>query len=74
MSNPTVDVAPSGDMAVIRSTTVATFTDPKTKKPATTTSNSLAGYKKQADGSWKVEWSVVSDVGPTPAAAPAKKG
>jgi uncharacterized protein (TIGR02246 family) len=74
MSDPTVDVATSGDLAVIRSTTVATFTDAKTKKPATTTSNSLAGYKLQTDGSWKVEWSVVSDTAPAPAAAaPAPK-
>ncbi|HEY5072134.1 MAG TPA: nuclear transport factor 2 family protein [Caulobacteraceae bacterium] len=74
MSDSAVDVAASGDLAVIRSTTVATFTDAKTKKPATTTSNSLAGYKLQGDGSWKIEWSVVSDVGPPPAAAPAAKG
>ena len=72
-SNQTVDVAASGDLAVFHATTVATFTDPKTKKPVTTTSNSLAGYKPQADGSWKIEWSVVSDVGPPPAAAPAPK-
>ncbi|HEY5105202.1 MAG TPA: nuclear transport factor 2 family protein [Caulobacteraceae bacterium] len=71
MSDPTVDVAASGDMAVLRSTTTAAFTDPKTKQPKTTTSNSLAGYKLQSDGSWKIEWSVVSDTGPAPAAAAA---
>lgn len=71
MSDPTVDVAASGDLAVIRSTTVATFTDPKTKKAATTTSNSIAEYKLQPDGTWKIEWSVVSDEA-APAAAPAK--
>jgi ketosteroid isomerase-like protein len=68
MSDPTVDVAASGDMAVFRATTVATFTDSKTKKPVTTTSNSLSGYKLQPDGSWKIEWSVVSDTAPAPAA------
>ncbi len=71
MADPTVDVAAGGDMAVLRDTTTATYTDPATKKAATVTSNSLSGYKKQADGSWKVEWSMVSDVAPTPAAAPA---
>ena len=71
MSGQTVDVAASGDLAVFHGTSVATFTDAKTKKPVTTTSNSLAGYKPQADGSWKIEWSVVSDVGPPPNAAPA---
>jgi len=73
LTDPAVDVAAAGDMAVFRATTTATFTDPKTKKAATTTSNSLAGYKLQPDGSWKVEWSVVSDTGPPPAAAPAAK-
>ncbi|HEY2661512.1 MAG TPA: nuclear transport factor 2 family protein [Caulobacteraceae bacterium] len=68
LSDPVVDVAASGDLAVIHSTTVATFTDPKTKQPVTTTSNSVAGYKPQADGTWKIEWSVVSDVAPAPAA------
>ncbi len=68
MSDPIVDVAASGEMAVIRSTTAATFTDSMTRKPVTTTSNSLAGYKLQSDGSWKIEWSVVSDA-PAPAAA-----
>jgi len=73
-ADQTVDVAASGDLAVFHATSVATFTDPKTKKAVTTTSNSLSGYKPQADGSWKVEWSVVSDVGPAPAApAPAPK-
>ncbi len=74
MTDPTVDVAASGDLAVIHSTTVGAFTDPKTKKTVSTTSNSLAGYKPQADGSWKIEWSVVSDVAPAPAATPATKG
>jgi ketosteroid isomerase-like protein len=73
MSDPVVYVAASGDLAVIRSTTVATFTDPKTGKPVTTTSNSLAGYKPQDDGAWKIEWSVVSDTAPPPPAAPAPK-
>ena len=71
LADPMVDVAASGDLAVLHSTTVTTFTDPTTKAPVTTTNNSLSGYKPQADGSWKIEWSVVSDVGPPPAAAPA---
>jgi uncharacterized protein (TIGR02246 family) len=71
LSDPMVEVAASGDLAVLHSTTVATFTDAKTKKPVTTKANSLSGYKPQADGSWKIEWSVVSDTGPPPAAAPA---
>jgi ketosteroid isomerase-like protein len=73
LSDETVDVAASGDMAVYRSTFVTTLTDPKTKKPVTDHGNYLAGYKAQPDGSWKQTWSVVSDTGPPPAAAPAAK-
>ena len=74
MADPTVDVAASGDMAVLRTTTVGTHTDAETKKPVSTTSNFLLGYKRQADGSWKVEWSVLSPTSPVPPppAAPAK--
>jgi len=65
-----VDVASAGDMAVYHATYTFTFTDPKTKKPSTETGNIVAGYKPQADGSWKMEWSIGAD---TPAAAaPAK--
>jgi ketosteroid isomerase-like protein len=74
LSDPTVEVAASGDLAVFRSTTTGTYTDLKTKQPVTTTSNSLLGYKLQPDGSWKIEWSVLSDVGPPASAAPAAKG
>ena len=65
-----VDVASAGDMAVYHATYTFTATDPKTKKPTTETGNIVAGYKPQADGSWKMEWSIGAD---TPAAvAPAK--
>jgi ketosteroid isomerase-like protein len=76
LANETVDVAASGDMAVFHSTYVFTGANPKTKQPMTDNGNFLAGYKPQPDGSWKMEWSVVSDTGPppaAPAAAPAAK-
>jgi ketosteroid isomerase-like protein len=72
LTDPSVDVAAGGDMAVFRATTTATYTDPKTKAQTTVASNSLSEYKPQADGSWKIVWSVVSDVAPAP--APAVKG
>jgi len=50
----------TGHLAVIRSTTDATFTDSKTRKPATTASNSVAKYELHPGGAWKIEWSVVS--------------
>jgi ketosteroid isomerase-like protein len=73
LSDATVDVASSGDLAVFRATSVATETDPKTHKSVTATRNSLAEYKLQADGSWKIEWSVISDAAPPDTAAPATK-
>jgi len=73
LSAETVDVAASGDMAVFRSKYVGVFTDPKTRKTVTEPGNYLVGYKQQADGTWKQEWSVVSDEAPAPAAAPAAK-
>ena len=73
LSDPAVEVAASGDLAVFHATSVATTTDPKTHKSVTATRNTVAIYKPQADGSWKIEWSVLSDVGPADTAAPAKK-
>ena len=66
VSDEKVDVAASGDMAVYRSTYAYTYTDPKTKAPATEAGNWVVGYK-QVDGAWKMAWSVASD---TSAAAP----
>jgi ketosteroid isomerase-like protein len=63
-----VDVAEAGDMAVARNTYDYTFTDPATKAAKTEHGNWVVGFKKQADGAWKVAWAVVSDA---PAAAPA---
>lgn len=63
-----VSVAAAGDRALWRATYAYTFTDPATKKPATEHGNWLMGFWKQADGAWKLKWSVVSDTGPAPAA------
>ena len=69
VADAVVDVAASGDMAVYRATYVLTFTDPKTKVPATEHGNYLAGYKQQADGSWKMTWSIGADMPAPPPAA-----
>ena len=63
-----VDVARSGEMAVVRSTYVYHFTDPKTKGAATETGNWVAGLKRQPDGSLKLAWSIGADVPKAPAA------
>jgi ketosteroid isomerase-like protein len=66
-SDETVDVADAGDRAVYRSTYDITYTDPKTNKLINSDHGvDVAGYKKQPDGSWKVEWTIFAD---TPAAA-----
>ncbi len=54
----TVDVASAGDMAVYR----GTYNEDNTRSGVATThrTNYLAGFRRQADGSWRIEWSVVS--------------
>jgi ketosteroid isomerase-like protein len=61
VSNESVDASASGDLAVYRSTYAFTFTDAKTKSATTENGNWLLGYRLQADKSWKVIWSIVSD-------------
>ena len=55
-----VDVARSGDMAVYRST----YNQDSTQSgvPATQRVNYIALFKRQADGTWKIAWSVVSNI------------
>ncbi|HEV2365574.1 MAG TPA: hypothetical protein VGS12_15395 [Caulobacteraceae bacterium] len=61
LSNEVIDVAASGDWAVDRSTYAITFTDPKTRAPATEVGNMVTGYKRQSDGAWKMRWQILSD-------------
>lgn len=65
VGNEVVDVAASGDIAVVRATYALTTTDPATKEPATEHGNWVLGFKKEGD-SWKTNWSVVSNT-PAPA-------
>lgn len=69
VSDEDVSVASGGDRALWRSTYAFTYTDPQTKRPTTENGNWLIGWRKQADGSWKAAWSVVSDTGPGSGAA-----
>ena len=70
VSDEDVSVAAAGDRAMFQSTYAYTYTDPATKKPRTEHGNWLAGFRKQADGSYKIKWSVVSDTGSAVVAAP----
>jgi ketosteroid isomerase-like protein len=55
----TVDVAASGDLAVYRCTANQEFTgDDGT--PMTERMNYLAEFRRQADGGWRVSWSMVA--------------
>ncbi len=64
VSNESVDVAASGDLAVYRATYAYTFTDPKTKAPSTETGNWVLVFKTQPDGSRKISLGVISDTPP----------
>jgi ketosteroid isomerase-like protein len=61
LSNETVDVAASGEMAVYRATYDSSFTNARTKKTRTETGNYVAGYRLQPDGSWKIQWAIYSN-------------
>jgi len=56
----TVDVPQSQDLAVYRSTYYQDSTI--SGAPATQKANYIALFRKQADGSWKIAWSVVSNI------------
>ena len=62
LGEPVIDVAKAGDMAIERVAYTFHFTDPKTKAPTTEHGNWVMGWKAQADGGWKLAWSVASDV------------
>lgn len=65
-----VDVSKAGDIAIVRSLYQYTFTDPKTKKPASESGNWVAAFKRQSDGSLKLAWSIGADM---PVAKPTDK-
>ncbi|HYM36444.1 MAG TPA: DUF4440 domain-containing protein [Steroidobacteraceae bacterium] len=56
----TVDVPKSEDLAIYRSTYWQDSTI--SGAPATQKVNYIAFFRKQADGSWKIAWSVVSNI------------
>lgn len=65
----TVDVSSAGDMAVWAAPYVYQFTDAKTKAPTVEHGNWVLVFKRQADGTMKVRYGIVSDT-PAPDAAP----
>ncbi len=61
LSNETVDVSRSGDMAVYRATYAATSTDAKANRVVVERGNVLIGYRTGPDGTPKVAWDSFSD-------------
>jgi uncharacterized protein (TIGR02246 family) len=59
-----VEVAQSGDIAYTQGRFAYTTTDPKTGKRVGQSGNYVEVYKKQADGSWKVEEDIATEETP----------
>ena len=59
-----VEIAKSGDIAYSQGTFRYTTTDPKTKKRVGQAGNYVEVYKKQADGTWKVEEDIATEETP----------
>ena len=61
VSDETVDVAASGDLAVHHAAYRFTFTNPATKQPATEAGNWVAVFKRQPDGAMKMSKDIIAD-------------
>lgn len=59
-----VEIAKSGDIAYSQGTFKYTTTDPKTRKRVGQAGNYVEVYKKQADGTWKVEEDIATEETP----------
>jgi ketosteroid isomerase-like protein len=66
-----VEVSKASDIAYTQGTFEYTTTDPKTKKVVSQKGNYVEVYKKQADGTWKVEEDIATEEAPL---APVKAG
>lgn len=70
VSDETVDVAASGDLAVYHAKYRFSFTDPQTKRPFVEVGNWVAVFKRQTDGAMRMSMDVVTDTPPPPVAQP----
>lgn len=52
-ADETMEISKSGELAYTRGVAKLTMTDPKSKKPVTTSGKYVTVYKKQADGQWR---------------------
>jgi len=65
-----VEIAKSGDVAYTQGWFKYTTTDPKTRKRVGQSGNYVEVYKKQPDGSWKVEEDIATEETPLKALKP----
>lgn len=68
VSDESVDVAASGDLAVYHAQYRFGFTNPETKQPVVEVGNWVAIFKRQPDGVMKLSTDIVADT-PTPSPA-----
>ena len=59
-----IEIAQSGDIAYSKGTFKYTTTDPKTKKRVGQSGNYVEVYKKQPDGTWKVQEDIATEETP----------
>ena len=65
-----IEIAKSGEIAYSKGWFKYTTTDPKTKKRVGQAGNYVEVYKKQADGTWKVEEDIATEETPLKAIKP----
>lgn len=70
VSDATVDVAASGDLAVYHATYHFTFTNPATQQPASEVGNWVAIFKRQPDGEMRMIKDVVVNLPASATAVP----
>ncbi|WP_294043153.1 nuclear transport factor 2 family protein [Sphingomonas sp.] len=69
VSEETVDVAASGDLAIYHATYRFSFTNPATKKPFIEVGNWVAIFKRQPDGVMRLTTDIVADTPPPASSA-----
>lgn len=70
VSDETVDVAASGDLAIYHATYRFSFTNPATKQPFVEVGNWVAIFKRQPDGVMRLSTDIVSNTPPPASPTP----
>lgn len=70
VSDESVDVAASGDLATYHSTYRFSFTNPETREPFVEVGNWVAIFKRQPDGVIRLSTDIIADTPPSASSAP----